>query len=127
MNPPYQITNTILQLITSISENIGEIKATRLQKVPATLRKENRIKTIQSSLEIEGNTLSIKQVTDINSWTTLTVVTSSTYPLHSGSSGSTPATFHNTQWPAVYYSTSYTPPLNYPMHYKNRHGLLYSD
>ncbi|MBS0026705.1 Fic family protein [Chitinophaga sp. 22321] len=65
MKPPYQITNEILALIASISEKIGEINATHLQKAPATLRKSNRIKTIQSSLEIEGNTLSVEQITDI--------------------------------------------------------------
>lgn len=65
MNLPYQITTRILQLIVSISEKIGEINATHLQKAPATLRKTNRIKTIQSSLEIEGNTLTEEQVTAI--------------------------------------------------------------
>jgi Fic family protein len=65
MIPPYQITTKALELIVSISEKIGEINATHLQKVPATLRKTNRIKTIQSSLEIEGNTLSVEQITDI--------------------------------------------------------------
>ena len=65
MKPPYQITDTILQLIASIYEKIGEINAIHLQKPPATLRKTNRIKTIQSSLELEGNTLSEEQVTDI--------------------------------------------------------------
>lgn len=65
MNPPYQITNRILQLMVSISEKIGAINATHLQKAPATLRKTNRIKTIQSSLEIEGNSLTEEQVTAI--------------------------------------------------------------
>ncbi|MEZ5043807.1 MAG: hypothetical protein R2828_28175 [Saprospiraceae bacterium] len=32
---------------------------------PAQLRRENRIKTIQSSLKIEGNTLSMDQVSAI--------------------------------------------------------------
>ncbi|NLR65912.1 Fic family protein [Chitinophaga varians] len=65
MKPPYDITDNILKLIVSISEKIGAINATHLQRVPATLRKANRIKTIQSSLEIEGNTLSEEQVTAI--------------------------------------------------------------
>jgi len=65
MKPPYEITNRILELIASISELLGEIKAARLNKPPTELRKRNRIKTIQSSLEIEGNTLSIEQVTDL--------------------------------------------------------------
>jgi Fic family protein len=54
--PPYQITTEILKLITSISERIGEINASHLYKPATELRKKNRIKTIQSSLEIEGNT-----------------------------------------------------------------------
>lgn len=65
MKPPYEITNTILNLISSISEKIGEIKAAHLQSPPTELRKKNRIRTIQSSLEIEGNTLTIEQITDL--------------------------------------------------------------
>ena len=55
MNPPYEITPEILKLITSISEKIGEINATYLNKPSPKLRKQNRIKTIHSSLKIEGN------------------------------------------------------------------------
>ena len=66
MKPPYKITNRILKLISLISEQIGEIKAARLVKPPTELRKRNRIKTIQSSLEIEGNTLTIEQITESN-------------------------------------------------------------
>ncbi|OJX28737.1 MAG: cell filamentation protein Fic, partial [Chryseobacterium sp. 36-9] len=60
---PYQITDKILTLIASISEKIGEINATHLYKPTTELRKRNRIKTIQSSLEIEGNTLTEEQIT----------------------------------------------------------------
>src|ERR1700754_3422302 len=63
--PPYTITSEILLLVASISEKIGEVNATHLSKPPAELRKTNRIKTIQSSLEIEGNTLSLDQITAI--------------------------------------------------------------
>lgn len=65
MKPPYDITNKVLSLISSISEQIGEVKSARLVKPSTELRKRNRIKTIQSSLEIEGNTLSLEQITDI--------------------------------------------------------------
>jgi Fic family protein len=65
MKPPYQVTSKILELISSISEKIGEINAAYLYKPPTELRKKNRIKTIQSSLEIEGNSLSLDQVTAI--------------------------------------------------------------
>jgi len=65
MKPPHQITTKILELISSISEKIGESNAAYLYKPPTELRKKNRIKTIQSSLEIEGNSLSLDQVTAI--------------------------------------------------------------
>ncbi|MFY0630462.1 MAG: Fic family protein [Flavobacteriaceae bacterium] len=63
MKPPYKITEEILQLVASISERLGEINAVHLYKPPTELRKKNRIKTIQSSLEIEGNTITEKQIT----------------------------------------------------------------
>ena len=63
MKPPYEITQTILKLVTSISEKIGEVNANYLNKQSPTLRKQNKIKTIHSSLQIEGNTLSQEQIT----------------------------------------------------------------
>ena len=63
MNPPYEITSSILKLITSISEKIGEVNANLLNKPSPKLRKQNRIKTIHSSLKIEGNTLTEEQIT----------------------------------------------------------------
>lgn len=63
MKPPYIITEKILSLVASISEKIGEINANHLYKPTTELRKKNRIKTIQSSLEIEGNTLTEEQIT----------------------------------------------------------------
>jgi Fic family protein len=65
MKPPYKITGKILKLVASISEKIGEVNSVHLNKPPTELRKTNRIKTIHSSLEIEGNTLTIEQVTAI--------------------------------------------------------------
>ena len=63
MKPPYDLTNEILKLIASISEKLGEVKASFLDKPSPQLRKLNRIKTIHSSLSIEGNTLSEEQIT----------------------------------------------------------------
>lgn len=63
MKPPYDITSNILKEITSISEKIGAINANYLNKPSPKLRKENRIKTIHSSLKIEGNTLTEEQIT----------------------------------------------------------------
>jgi len=63
MKPPYEITSSILKLITSISEKIGEANANLLNKPSPKLRKQNRIKTIHSSLKIEGNILTEEQIT----------------------------------------------------------------
>ncbi len=65
MNPPYSITGKILNLVASISEIIGEVNSAHLNKPPIELRRKNRIQTIHSSLKIEGNTLSIEQITAI--------------------------------------------------------------
>lgn len=63
MKPPYEITPKILKLISSISEKIGEVNANYLSKQSPQLRKQNRIKTIHSSLQIEGNKLTEEQIT----------------------------------------------------------------
>ena len=63
VKPPYDITATILKLTVSISEKLGEVKAHFLDKPSPNLRKQNKIKTIHSSLKIEGNTLSEEQIT----------------------------------------------------------------
>jgi Fic family protein len=65
MKPPYSITTRILSLIASISEKLGAITASHLQVPHTELRKANRIKTIQSTLQIEGNTLTMDQVTAV--------------------------------------------------------------
>ncbi len=65
MKPPYDINSNILKLITSISEKIGEVNASFLNKPSPRLRKQNKIKTIHSSLKIEGNTLTEEQITAI--------------------------------------------------------------
>ncbi len=63
MKPPYDISPKILKLIAAISEKIGEVNANYLTKQSPQLRKQNRIKTIHSSLQIEGNTLTEEQIT----------------------------------------------------------------
>ena len=65
MKPPYELTTEILKLVASISQKIGEVNARFLFKTNPILRKQNRIKTIHSSLQIEGNTLSELQITEI--------------------------------------------------------------
>lgn len=63
--PPFSITPRILSLSQSISHALGVLEGEKLDAEPIKLRRENNIKTIQSSLAIEGNTLSLQQVTHI--------------------------------------------------------------
>lgn len=64
--PPFDITNEILQLVSDISLKLGRMEALSDTDVPSPmLRKENRIRTIHSSLAIEHNSLTLRQVTDI--------------------------------------------------------------
>ncbi|MGT2637596.1 Fic family protein [Streptococcus ratti] len=62
MRPSYQITEKILNQVQKISELSTQLS---IEKCELRLRKENRIRSIQSSLAIENNSLSLEQVTDI--------------------------------------------------------------
>lgn len=63
--PPFTITNKILSYVSSISEKIGRITATSNLESKPHLRKNNRIKSIHSSLKIEANSLTLGQVRDV--------------------------------------------------------------
>ena len=63
--PPFKITSQIIDLISQISEAVGEINSLENSPRHLELRKENRIKTIHSSLAIEDNSLSLEQITAI--------------------------------------------------------------
>ena len=63
--PPFKITDEIINLVAQIAEKIGELKSFEKSPLHVELRKENRIKTIHSSLAIENNSLSIEQITAI--------------------------------------------------------------
>lgn len=63
--PPFSISPRILSLSNAISHILGELEGEKLDTQPLKLRKDNNIRTIHASLAIEGNTLSLAQVTDI--------------------------------------------------------------
>lgn len=63
--PPFTITNKILSYVSSISEKIGRITAISNLEAKPYLRKNNRIKSIHSSLKIEANSLTLGQVRDV--------------------------------------------------------------
>ena len=63
--PPFTITNEILSYVSSVSEKIGRITAVSNLAAKPHLRKNNRIKSIHSSLKIEANSLTFGQVRDV--------------------------------------------------------------
>lgn len=65
MKPPYELNSKILEYVSSISEKIGEVNASFIVETTPSLRKQNQIKSIHASLQIEGNTLTEQQITAI--------------------------------------------------------------
>ena len=63
-NPPFEITQKMLTDAAEISELVGRLSTSRLSSSPI-LRRTNRIRTIQGTLAIEQNTLSVEQVTAV--------------------------------------------------------------
>lgn len=63
--PPFTLTNKLLTLVADISEKVGRLSVQFEREQNLRLRKVNRMRTIQGSLAIEGNTLSQEQVTAI--------------------------------------------------------------
>lgn len=63
--PPFEITEAALSDVMEISELVGKISSTQNLSTSPILRRQNRIRTIYSSLAIEQNTLSLEQVTAV--------------------------------------------------------------
>ncbi len=63
--PPFHMTDKMISLISEISEQVGRITVLQEGIISPHLRRENRIRTIHSSLAIEHNSLSLEQVTAI--------------------------------------------------------------
>ncbi len=63
--PPFQITEEITNLTIEIGQYVGSITAFEELHPNPVLRRENRIRSIHSSLAIEQNTLTLDQVTDV--------------------------------------------------------------
>ncbi len=65
MRLPFTLTPRILNLASEISLLLGRYEGLRAPVPQPKLRRQNRIRTIQGSLAIEGNTLDLDQVTAI--------------------------------------------------------------
>lgn len=63
--PPFHMTDRTITLLAEISEQVGRITVLQEGTISPHLRRENRIRTIHSSLAIEHNSLSLDQVTAI--------------------------------------------------------------
>ena len=63
--PPFRITNQMIDDIAAISELIGKLSVYGRLSSDPTLRRTNRIRTIHGSLAIEQNSLSLEQVTAV--------------------------------------------------------------
>ena len=63
--PPFDITNIMLDRISSIMKKIGKLDNYKDLNKVLVLRRNNRIRSIHSSLAIEANSLSFDQVKDI--------------------------------------------------------------
>lgn len=63
--PPFHMTDKMTFLVGEISEQVGRITVLQAGTIGPHLRRENRIRTIHSSLAIEHNSLSLEQVTAI--------------------------------------------------------------
>ncbi len=63
--PPYTITEQMLNLVSSISNKLGQIAVYHNLDSKPHLRRNNRIKSVHSSLKIEANSLTIGQTKDV--------------------------------------------------------------
>ena len=63
--PPYKITNSILNYVGKITELVTIFEISRSNIITPKLRKKCLIKTITGTLQIEGNTLDEEKITAI--------------------------------------------------------------
>ena len=63
--PPYTISERVLEQVASISEKVGKITSHKEFESRPHLRKNNRVRSMHSSLKIEANSLSLSEVRDV--------------------------------------------------------------
>lgn len=63
--PTFSISNKMIELTASISEKVGMINSYREMESKLHLHRNNRIKSIHSSLRIEANSLSLSEVREV--------------------------------------------------------------
>lgn len=63
--PPFQLTHRMTEAMADIAELLGAWKAVNAEALRPDLRRGNRIRSIQASLAVEQNTLTLEQVTAV--------------------------------------------------------------
>ncbi len=63
--PPFTVSNRMIMLAAAIAEKTGKITAYRSFETKPYLRKNNRIRSVHSSLAIEAGSLSLDEVRDV--------------------------------------------------------------
>ena len=63
--PPFTITNQMLMLVAEIAEKTGSVSNFHSFETKPHLRRNNRIRSIHSSLAIEANYLSLDEVRSV--------------------------------------------------------------
>ena len=63
--PPLTLTPQLLRLAVEVASRVGQLKGLSVERPEPVLRRKNRVRTIQGTAAIEGNTLSADQVTAV--------------------------------------------------------------
>lgn len=64
-SPPFLLTAAVLRYVSAIERSVGRFEGLQVRRPQPMLRKRNQVRTIQGSVAIEGNTLSLEQVTAV--------------------------------------------------------------
>jgi Fic family protein len=62
-SPPFELGRDVLKALVAVERLIGRLEGLPVPRPELRLRRQNRVRTIQGSVAIEGNTLSLGQVT----------------------------------------------------------------
>lgn len=65
MTPPFQLTPRVFSVLSHIDQSLGRLQGLSVAQPQPLLRKRNRVRSVQASAAIEGNPLSVDQVTAI--------------------------------------------------------------
>lgn len=65
MSTPYTLTPRVIALVADIGEALGHLTGRAGSPTPPTLRRGNRLRSIQASLAIENNSRTLEQVTAV--------------------------------------------------------------